>query len=190
MSYLKFAILGSLGEVIGLRIKTGNYYQKGFGIIPRAIIWGFLGMTIYMAFAIFASGTPRLLMDLGLENADTILLGELSWKKVLVSFSISTALNLFYAPVLMTFHKIADIHIVEKGGTLRGLFSRMEFARIFNKINWDIQWNFIFKRTIPLFWIPAQTITFLLPSENRVLFAAFLGVVLGMLLAIAGLKGR
>jgi hypothetical protein len=107
---------------------------------------------------------------------------------VLVSFSISTALNLFYAPVMMTFHKITDMHILENGGTLRGFFSPLDFARIFKEINWKVQWNFVFKRTIPLFWIPAQTITFLLPEEFRVLFAAFLGIVLGVLLAIAALR--
>lgn len=190
MSFIKFALLATLGEVIGLRIKTGRYYEKGFGLFPRAIVWGFLGMTIYMAFSIFATGTPQLLLKLGLNDADTLLNAGLSWKKVLVSFSVSTALNLFYAPVMMTFHKISDLHIQETGGTLRGFFSPIDFARLFREINWDIQWNFVFKRTIPLFWIPAQTFTFLLPEEFRVLFAAFLGIILGVLLAIASLKNR
>ncbi len=116
-----------------------------------------------------------------------ILHSDLSWKKVLVSFSIGTALNLFYAPVMMTFHRITDIHILETGGRLRGFFKPIPFARIFKEINWEVQWNFVFKRTIPLFWIPAQTITFLLPEQYRVLFAAFLGIILGVLLAVAAL---
>lgn len=190
MSFIKFSLLATLGEVIGLRIKTGGYHLKGFGLLPRALVWGFLGTTIYMAFAIFASGTPVLLEKMGFEDASLILHSQLSWKKLAVSFSIATALNLFYAPVMMTFHKITDIHILESGGTLRGFFSPMDFARIFREINWDVQWNFVFKRTIPLFWIPAQTITFLLPEEYRVLFAAFLGIVLGVLLAIAALMDR
>ncbi|RLD48051.1 MAG: hypothetical protein DRI97_19135, partial [Bacteroidetes bacterium] len=95
MSFIKFALLATLGEVIGLRIKTGNYHQKGFGVLPRAIVWGFLGMTIYMAFAIFSSGTPVLLERIGIRDASSVLHAELSWKKVFVSFSISTALNLF-----------------------------------------------------------------------------------------------
>ncbi|MCK5067780.1 MAG: Mpv17/PMP22 family protein [Bacteroidales bacterium] len=188
MSFIKFSILATLGEVIGLRIKTGRYHQQGFGLIPRAIVWGFLGVTIYMAFAIFAAGTPVFLEKVGLEDAGSILHSDLSWRKVLVSFSISTALNLFYAPVMMTFHKITDIHILKNDGTLRGFLKPIHFVRIFQEINWDVQWNFVFKRTIPLFWIPAQTITFLLPEEFRVLFAAFLGIVLGVLLAIAALK--
>lgn len=188
MSFVKFFILATLGELIGLRIKTGRYYYKGFGLFPRALVWGFLGISIYMAFAIFASGTPVLLEKTGFEGASSILQGELGWKKVLVSFSIATALNLFYAPVLMTFHKITDTHILENGGTIRGFFRPIAFARIFREINWDVQWDFVFKRTIPLFWIPAQTITFLLPEEYRVLFAAFLGIVLGVILGVAARK--
>jgi hypothetical protein len=42
----------------------------------------------------------------------------------------------------------------------------------------------VFKKTIPFFWYPAHTITFLLPSEQRVLFAALLGIALGVLLAL------
>ena len=190
MSFIKFFMLATLGEVIGLRIKTGRYYYRGFGLIPRAIVWGFLGVTIYMAFAIFAAGTLVFLEKIGFEDASGILNSALSWKKLLVSFSIATALNLFYAPVMMTFHKITDIHILENGGTIRGFLKPIQFARIFKEINWDVQWNFVFKRTIPLFWIPAQTITFLLPEEYRVLFAAFLGIVLGVLLAIAALKNQ
>jgi hypothetical protein len=188
MSFIKFALLATLGEVIGLRIKTGRYHLKGFGLLPRAIVWGFLGMTIYMAFAIFSEGTPKLLVKIGFDQAENMLASGMSWGKVLVSFSISTALNLFYAPVLMTFHKITDMHIVAHGGSLKGFFTPIHFAEIFKTINWDVQWNFVFKRTIPLFWIPAQTLTFLLPEEFRVLFAAFLGIVLGVLLAIAALR--
>ena len=188
MSFIKFFILATLGELIGLRIKTGRYYYKGFGLFPRALVWGFLGITIYMAFAIFASGTPVLLEKMGFEGASALLTSELGWKKVAVSFSIATVLNLFYAPVLMTFHKITDTHILENGGTFRGFLRPIAFARIFREINWDVQWNFVFKRTIPLFWIPAQTITFLLPEEYRVLFAAFLGVILGVILGVAARK--
>nr|HPN23093.1 hypothetical protein [Tenuifilaceae bacterium] len=58
MSFFKFAILATFGEAIGLRIRTGNYNQKGFGLIPRAIVWGFLGLTIKLAFVLFATGVP------------------------------------------------------------------------------------------------------------------------------------
>ena len=41
-------------------------------------------------------------------------------------------------------------------------------------------------RTIPLFWIPAHTVSFLLPPDYQVLYAALLGVALGLILALAG----
>lgn len=57
-------------------------------------------------------------------------------------------------------------------------------------LNWRVLWGFVFKKTIPLFWFPAHTVTFLLPGNMRVLFAALLGVVLGVLLAIGARKGE
>jgi hypothetical protein len=188
LSFIKFAILATMGEVIGLRIKTGYYNQPGFGILPRAIVWGFLGITVKIAFVIFGAGAPAFLESMGMKNASDIIKGALSPSKVLVSFTISTSLNLFYAPVLMTFHKITDIHIANNGGTLRGLFTPVKFSEIFPAINWDVQWNFVFKKTIVLFWIPMQTINFLLPPQYQILVAALLGIVLGVLLAVAGQK--
>lgn len=190
MSFIKFAVLATLGEVIGLRIRTGEYNRKGFGILPRAIVWGFLGLTIKMAFVIFASGVPVFLEYLGVKNAGDVIKSDFSGTKLLVAFSISTLLNMIYAPVMMTLHKITDTHIINNGGTLRGFFSPLRFGDIMVHLNWSVQWNFVFKKTIPFFWIPAHTITFLLPQEFRVLFAAFLGVALGVILAIAGLKSR
>jgi hypothetical protein len=187
-SFIKFAILATLGEVIGLRISQGVYNKKGFGIMPRAIVWGCLGLAIKMAFMVFIIGIPQFLAYMGLEGAAEAMKGDLSMTKVFVAFSISVALNTIFAPVMMTFHKITDIHILNNAGTLRGFFTPIRFADMFKSINWDIQWGFVFKKTIPFFWFPAHTITFLLPAEYQVLFAALLGVVLGILLAMASLK--
>jgi hypothetical protein len=184
-SFIKFAILATLGEIIGLRIKTGNYYETGFGILPRAIIWGFIGLTIKMAFIIFSSGTPVLLEYLGLKNALSVMKGSLSWNKVFVAFCTSVAMNIVYAPVMMTFHKITDTHIIDNDGRLNSLVTPIKFRKIFLNLNWDVQWNFVFKKTIPFFWIPAHTITFLLPPDYQVLFAALLGIALGTILAVA-----
>ena len=61
MSFLKFAILSTLGEMIGLRISAGVYCRKGFGVLPRMFVWGILGMGINMAMVIFSNGTPAFL---------------------------------------------------------------------------------------------------------------------------------
>ncbi|MDD4384600.1 MAG: Mpv17/PMP22 family protein [Bacteroidales bacterium] len=187
-SFIKFAILATFGETIGLRIRTGSYNQPGFGIIPRAIVWGFLGLTINMSFIIFSKGTIPFLEYMGMQNPGAILNGNLTATKVLVAFCISATLNLIYAPVMMTLHKITDIHITNNGGTIAGLLKPIKMGNIMASMNWKVQWDFIFKKTIPFFWIPAHTITFLLPADFRVLFAAVLGIALGILLAIGSLK--
>jgi hypothetical protein len=188
MSFAKFAVLSTFGECLALRIKTGNYNRKGFGIIPRAIVWGFLGITIKMAFVIFASGTPQLLSYFGWPEAAKSLSDGLSLMALFTAFSISTAMNLTYAPVMMTIHKITDTHILETGGTIRGLLRPIAIGRIFANLDWKTQWNFVFKKTIPFFWIPAHTITFLLPVDYQVLFAASLGIALGLILSLATQK--
>ena len=199
-SFLKFGLLSTLGESLGLRIGEGVYNKPGFGLLPRAIVWGFLGIGIKMAFVIFASGTPILLEHyLGLQTAvksmqqpditDAIQAG-LGGSRIITAFAISTFMNLIFAPVFMTLHKITDVHIINNGGKLRGFLSPIPFGKIFPSLNWFVQWDFVFKRTIPFFWIPAHTITFLLPPQYRLVFAAMLGVVLGMLLAIAAQKSR
>jgi hypothetical protein len=190
MAFIKFALLATLGEVIGLRIKTGNYNQKGFGILPRAIVWGILGLTIKLAFVVFATGTPNFLVYMGLENAAEAMKGDFNETKLLVAFCISATMNLIYAPVMMTLHKITDTHIVDNGGTIGGFFRPIKFKEIFIKLDWGVQWNFVFKKTIPFFWIPAHTITFLMAPEWRVLFAAILGIMLGVFLAIAAQLGQ
>jgi hypothetical protein len=189
-SFIKFGLLATLGEIIGLRIRAGVYIQKGFGILPKIIVWGFLGLTIKIAFIIFATGTPIFLNYMGLENATAAMKSNLSWLKLGVAFTISAAMNIIYAPIMMTTHKITDIHIAKNNGKFSSLFIPIDFAAAFNKIDWNTQWHFIFKKTIPFFWIPAHTITFLLPADFQVLFAALLSVVLGLILAFASLKSE
>ncbi len=188
-SFIKFAILATIGEIIGLRIKTGVYTKPGFGILPRMLVWGFIGVTIKIAMVIFAIGTPYLLEYLGLNGAIKSMGGDFTLEKLFVSFSISVFLNVIYAPVMMTFHRITDMHINNTGGTIRGFFTPFGFNNLLLNLDWDVQWNFVFKKTIPLFWIPAHTITFLLPPDFRILFAAILGIALGTILAIADIMG-
>ena len=189
MSFIKVAVLSTMGEVIGLRISTGVYNRKGFGILPRMLVWGVLGMGINIAMIIFSNGTPIVLQYLGMQDAVGVFHSEgLSWGKVLVAFAVSVSMNTFFAPVFMTLHKITDTHIIENGGTLAGFFRPIKMEETMMKLNWGVLWGFVFKKTIPLFWFPAHTITFLLPGNMRVLCAALLGVVLGVLLALGARK--
>jgi hypothetical protein len=40
------------------------------------------------------------------------------------------------------------------------------------------------------FWIPAQTVTFSLPPEFRILIAALLSICLGVILALARIRSK
>lgn len=193
MAFFKFAILATFGEMLALRIRKGVYNEKGFGIVPRMMVWGFLGMCITMAMMIFKSGVPAFLEVVGgCERGSLAAIfaaKELTWGKLGIAFAVSVLMNTIFAPVMMTFHKCTDIHILSNGGTVRGLLRPMKMREIMGtKVNWDVQWNVVFKKTIPLFWFPAHTITFILPSTFQVLFAALLGVALGLILALAGGK--
>ncbi|MCX7954892.1 MAG: Mpv17/PMP22 family protein [Bacteroidales bacterium] len=199
-SFLKFALLATLGEVIGLRIQKGIYYEKNFGLLSRMFVWGVLGITIKIAFVLYAAGVPFLLEKyffvnnaieaMNLKDIFEASNMNLGFVRFLDAFTISTIMNLTYAPVMMTFHKITDTHILNTNGKFLKFFSPIKFKTIIPSLNWNILWNFIFKKTIPLFWIPMQTINFLLPSEFRVVVAAFLGIMLGILLSIAAIKSK
>ena len=55
---------------------------------------------------------------------------------------------------------------------------------LLKSVNWDVMWRLVLFRTVLFFWIPVHTITFLLPEAFRVLFAALLGAVLGLILRV------
>ena len=199
-SFLKFGMLATLGEMIGLRLATTQYNREGFGVLPRAIVWGFLGIGIKMSFVIFATGTPVLVEKYfhinnaiaSMKSSDifTAFNDGLGFERIATAFFISAFMNIIFAPVFMTLHKITDVHILNNKGTLKGFFTPIDFYNIFPSLNWKVQWDFVFKRTIPFFWIPAHTITFLMPAEYRIVFAALLGVILGVILTTAAQKSK
>lgn len=186
MSFLKFSILSTLGEMLGCRISTGKYVTPTFGMLPRMVVWGFLGMGINMAMIIFSKGTPMFMQYMGMTNAvEAFTTDGFSMDKLWVALAVSVAMNTIFAPVFMTFHKVTDAHIAAHNGSLKALVTPIPMAERLGTLNWQAQWGFVFRKTIPFFWYPAHTITFLLPAEQRVLFAALLGIVLGVLLAVS-----
>ena len=188
MSALKFAVLATFGECLGLRVAAGRWNKPGFGILPKALVWALLGIGIRAAFSIFAGGAPTLLRDMGLPVDPAVLRGAELLPKLPLAVTISVTINFIFAPVFMTLHKITDLHIEATGGTMKGLFSPIDVAGILGRINWNALWGFVFKKTLPFFWVPAHIITFLLPGHFQVLYAAILGIILGLILASAGKK--
>ena len=173
LSFLKFALLATFGEMLILRLFKGNYNEKGFGLLPKAIVWGVLGISLYFAFTIFYGGVTWLLFKGGMPESSAM--------KLLHSFSISFFMNIFYAPILMLTHHISDRYIANNNGYFP--VAQFRTMTLLKQIDWDKMWGFVIKKTIPLFWIPVHTITFLLPEQYRILIAAVLSIVLGLFLA-------
>ena len=194
MSFFKFAILCTFGEMLSMRIREGVYLKKGFGLMPRILVWGVIGVVIASAMIIFRTGTVRLL-DGGFHlngkasewfDIKNGVIPPLTWGRAFVALCVSTLMNTLFAPIFITFHKITDIHIAETGGTLKGFFSSPLNIReaLSKKINWDIHYGFVIAKTIPFYAIPANTIVFLLPPTLQVLAAALVGITLGLVLSI------
>ena len=188
MSFIKFAILATAGEALALRLSEGVYNRPGFGMGCRALVWGGIGVLIKTAFILFAGGAPAVLVYLGANLPADVLKQDFSLLKLLTAFSISSSMNLIFAPVFMTLHKITDEHIRRTGGRLGRFFTPIAVGDILTNLDWTVLWNFVFKKTIPFFWIPAHTLVFLMPADFRILAAALLSIVLGVLLAVANLS--
>lgn len=188
MSFIKFAVLASFGECLALRIVTGKYWSPTFGLCAKMVVWGILGIIIKLAFTVFATGAPNILASFGFDISPTTLATGGFAERLATAFVISVSLNSIFAPVMMTLHKITDGHIHLYGGKISSLLIPIDMSARLKEINWNIMWGLVFKKTIPLFWIPAHTITFLLPPDLRILFAAMLGIALGVILAFANLS--
>jgi hypothetical protein len=178
LSFLKFALLATFGEMLILRIFRGTYNEKKFGLLPKTIVWGVLGISLYFAFTIFYGGVTWLLFEGGRP--------ETAAMKLIHSFSISFFMNIFYAPVLMLTHHVTDRFILNNNGKFP--VRNFQTMVLLKQIDWDKMWGFVIKKTIPFFWIPVHTITFLLPEQYRILIAAVLSIVLGLFLATSKKK--
>lgn len=175
VAFLKFALLATFGEMCVSRIMGGAYLPRGFGLVPKALVWGVLGLAVYAAFNIFEGGVTVLFFSAGTPQG---LAGA-----ILRAALISVFMNAFFAPVLMVTHHASDLHIAANGGRfpIRGL----NVASLLAAIDWQRFFGFVIARTIPLFWLPAHTVTFLLPPQFRLLYASGLSVVLGLFMALA-----
>jgi hypothetical protein len=177
MGFGKFFILATLGEILGRRLAQKKWQIKGISILERAFVWGCFGFVFSFVFPLFSAGVDELIrIRLLYTFQDTIL------KTVSIAFWKSFFINLIFALPFMTLHKITDTLIDKKL-----LFSKWPFLAIWKKLDWDSHWKKV-APTILWFWIPAHTITFSLPPEYRVLLAAYLGIVLGIILSYYNAK--
>ncbi len=175
MAFVKFAILSIMGEFLAMRIVSGKW-QMVKGIFPKMFVWGLLGITIVLMFALYTGGVDSAaakgLIYTGYPNI-----------KILRALYISAIMNLTFGPVFMAVHRITDTWIDTKFSG-----NKTSLSQVISTIDWSGFMKFVVGKTIPLFWIPAHTITFLLPDQYKVIFAASLSIFLGLILSFAKMK--
>lgn len=169
--FIKFLILATMGDLLGIRLIKGDYFIPQ-GVIQKALNWGVIGMMATLMFTLFMGGASAA-QQAGLLPFAGVGLAQ--------AFFGSAAMNLTFGPMMMFFHRIVDLWIdsfYEKN-------KKATLGSLVDKIDWHSLVEFSWAKTCLFFWIPAHTIVFMLPSQYRVLVSAFLSIALGLLLAFA-----
>ena len=170
--FMKFAVLASMGELLAIRIGSGDWKFTSY-FFARAVIWGIFGMLITMVFTIFSTGIGKL------QAIHVLPFENIAWIR---AFFISLFMNSLFAPTFMYAHRISDTFLDIK---YEHKSDRITLSDIVKRIDMHNFLKVVVGKNIPFFWIPAHTIVFMLPESYRVLAAAMLSIALGMLLAAA-----
>jgi hypothetical protein len=180
MGFVKFAALASMGELLAIRIVKGAW-QKPKGLVWRALIWGIIGILATLMFVLYAEGVDGCLA----RGYLPLIGGEGSLtRRFFVALFSSALMNLFFAPAFMLFHRLTDA-LIDIGGGKLSMMAKADVEKVLETADLKKYVSFVVFKTIPLFWIPAHTITFMLPPEYRVLMAAMLSICLGIILGFA-----
>jgi len=159
MAMIQFAILGTLGDIISKWIINKKIFM------PFKIHITLLKMVEWAILAIMIkyafTGFKGFISILITNN----MLPQLNtfWK----AFAISVATNLQFGFLLVIFHRILD-----------NLVMREKNWKNIEKGFYSLIW----------FWIPAHTITFMLPKDYQIGLAAIWSVVLGVILGFYNKK--
>jgi len=158
---IQFGILGTLGEIISIYIKRSKISTMGNPIqfILKILAWAVMGIVIKYGFTGMKGFTDTLISKGLLFNMKH---GTLAW-----AFFMSLFTNLFFGPQMMLFHRLEENFIMWK----------WSFSGIKNA------WF-----TLIWFWIPAHTLTFMLPAEYQIGLAALWSVALGIIMGISSQK--
>lgn len=158
---VQFAVLGTLGEIISVSIRSQRFALPGTPIetLAKVPAWALLGIVIKYGFA-GMKGFTGALIDHDLLPA--LFAAGIGW-----AFAVSVLTNIFFGPQMMFFHRLED-NLILRTWDMRGLTTA---------------WG-----TLIWFWIPAHTLTFSLPTEYQIGLAALWSLVLGIILGLV--KGR
>ena len=176
MGFLKFFFLATVGELLAARLGAGVW------VLPkklprRAVIWGVIGMALAFMLKVYSGGVAAVL------SAGLLPGGSLLFVKALLT---SAVMNATFGPVMMGFHKMTDkyLELSAAGAADKGI------KAVARAVDWEGFISFVVLRTIPIFWIPAHTVTFMLPAEYQTMMAAALSVALGIILGLRKKPGQ
>lgn len=156
---IQFAILGTLGDIVSFWIVRKRIFS------PYDLKTILLKMFEWALLAIFIKyafvGFNGFVESLITHNYFPNLngLGK--------SFAISTSMNLQFGPLLVLLHRLLD-----------NLIARQNNWKNIDKGFYSLLW----------FWIPAHTITFILPKEFQIGLAALWSLALGIILGFYNRK--
>ena len=135
------------------------------------------GVFVTLAFTLFSAGTKQAMADGLLPFASNALA---------LAFFTSCTNNLFFAPLHSALMRVCGNY-----AELRFLHGRRPtIQEAVDSVDWGELVDFTLFKTIPCFWIPVNTISFLLPEGYRVVSAAMLSLVFGILMTILKLRER
>ena len=172
MGFAKFAVLATAGELLAVRLAKKEWTLPSY-IVIRFLIWGVIGIWITYMMKIFGAGVGALMSQGLLPSPENALLNTF-----IKAFLISATMNLSFGPTFMALHKCSDTYLDIRATGKR----KITLANVIHKVDWEKFASFTLCKTVPLFWIPAHTVTFMLPSEYQVAMAAALSVALGIIL--------
>jgi hypothetical protein len=159
---IHFAILGTFGEILSKWVvnKSVKYPFAFFMTIKKMVIWALLGVAIKYTFVGFAGNAGH---NDGFVNAlmNHNFLPKVGHDSFLFAFFVSAFMNLQFGPFLVIVHRVLD-NLAAGESNWKGI----------NKGLYCLLW----------FWIPAHTVTFLMPTDLRILMAAVWSLALGILL--------
>ena len=172
MGFAKFAVLATAGELLAVRLARKEWTLPSY-IWARFIIWGLIGIWITYMMKIFGAGVGALMQSGLLPCPQNAFLNTF-----IKALFISATMNLSFGPTFMALHKCSDTYLDIRATGKR----KITLANVIHKVDWEKFASFTLLKTVPLFWIPAHTVTFMLPAEYQVAMAAALSVALGIIL--------
>lgn len=156
---IQFAMLGTLGDIVSHWIVRKKIFNP---YDLKTILLKMLEWTILAIFIKYAFiGFTGFVESLIAHNYLPNLSG------LSKSFEISTSMNLQFGPFLVITHRVLD-NLIAKQNNWKNL----------DKGFYSLLW----------FWIPAHTITFILPKEFQIGLAALWSLALGIILGFYNRK--